>query len=746
MTLDSSDDYGVKSINEDLLRTPTPGTQYDALTTLLLSTTSKSSTALTENNDDSTNQPFRFSNNTNILPYSYKHFSNMLSDTSMDTLHQPRSNITSDMNNDDDDNDTNDSYSYSHLTGDTTSDRYHRHHHRQYRDDQTHDSYDDDDSTTWQSGMIDSNNELVVPKVNIRSYNSHFSKLNQNNNNSNNNDDDNNGIQVDTSRKSYGQNIGYLSIMVCGDSGIGKSGLINAFTMIPEVIGGQLFTTSEPTSIDTTMKESDSTVMDIPALKEEKNVTNSIKEWYASTMLLPPWYQHPEGYQQLSQENSYLIKNIRFIDTPGYGAFVDAKSVIRSTTKYLERQFQLTNDLLSPTKPTTSRMKQLLHNQHGGHTHVDICLYLILDRVKRVDIEYLRSIHQLCNVIPVIVKTDLLSREQEQKLKYAVLKELEANGIQFYQCGFTFEQLLALCQQGDLDVPPFAISTKLKTSNYDHKMDTTQSLHHRLLSATCYSKLMHLKQVLFYTHVDQLRHLTVEKFVTWRREQTNIQQYYRQQISSTLPVETYTTTPTTVPISASSLSVPVSSSSSSSASVASATSPLSVNSTRNNSNHHRHHHHHHHHHRPSLTEINDNSTLMLDLENTTQKLATREIAEKIQELKAKQRRSVQLRMAHYVSEQRQRMEQNMQDQLTQLKHTYQVLEHQEKIKFLTSELYNCLSELGLISNSDMKSITSVVEDRTTKTLTIESRLPYFMRIVVCIVLVLVLVVSYQWFF
>ncbi|CAO3598905.1 unnamed protein product [Absidia cylindrospora] len=444
--------------------------------------------------------------------------------------------------------------------------------------------------------------------------------------------------------------------MVCGDSGIGKTALIHSFSLMPEIMGGQLSTSLETDSLDATQfGNGDSIVMDIST---EQNISAEIKKWYASTMV-------SSSCNQSQKQVDALDRNICFIDTPGYGAFVDAKAVIRSTTKYLERQFQQTNDMLSPTQPNTPKLSRLLHNQYGGHSHVDVCLYLILDRIKPVDIEYLRSIQQLCNILPVIVKTDLLSYDQEQTLKRKVLQELHDSNIQFYQCGYSFEQLLELCQKDDHDsgdAPPFSISIKPLNSKHYHKTH----------SAKGYLKLMHLKDTLFYEHVDSLRQSTVTKFMTWRREQTNIQQAYRSQQyrnhqhASTSP-STSSSYTAVVPTSSSSSSV------------------LSVNNTKRSQ-------------QKSTSSVTEGHhlTTMLDLETMTQKLATREIAERIQDLASKQRRSINLHMVNYINEQRQRLEQQKQERLIQLQQKYHIMTQQEKIKFLTCQLNGVLADFGLL--------------------------------------------------
>lgn len=305
-----------------------------------------------------------------------------------------------------------------------------------------------------------------------------------------------------------------------------------------------------------------------------------------------------------------------------------------------------------------------------------------------VDIEYLRSIHHLCNIIPVLVKTDLLTRDQEYQLKCKVLQELKDHGIVIYQCGHSVEKLFELCRQGSHVAPPFSISTKF-ASNATNSCSTTPldsnssqyhrpSLHQHFSSATGYSKLMHLKDTLFYTHVDQLRQSTVSKFMAWRRSQTCIRRYYRQQQEphhlAAASASTYSSQ-STIPLSTTLLSP-------SSLSTAPSKEKMK-NKSRN--------------------EPIYNTAMMLDMESIATDLTAREIAERTQDMALKQRNTVRIHMVNYVNEQKELLERHKNDKLVQLINTYQALEQKEKIKFLTSELNGVLSDLGLTASSSPSS-------------------------------------------
>ncbi|CAO3632330.1 unnamed protein product [Cunninghamella blakesleeana] len=530
------------------------------------------------------------------------------------------------------------------------------------------------------------------------------------------------------------KNMGHMRIIICGDSGIGKSSLIQAFKILPEIImiNDDLTTARKNNKNqwnknethlqkDVDINKSSSTEL-LPQQEEvEGGNKNQIKEYYYSTTTIPSWQDEYQSFMEdlkinrkddddtddtddHVQQLNIAANNICLIDTPGYGASVDAKSVIQYITNYLERQFQITNQLFSPILPNSSQMKKLLINSEGGHTHVDACLYLILDRLKPVDIEFLRSIQHFCNIIPVIVKSDLLSREQEQKLRYTVLKELLQNDIDIFKCNYSYDQLLKMCLEGDTSTIPFSISTKSTISSTSSSSSLSfpqqqqqKRTHHdqRFYTASAYSKLAHLKDMLFYIQSDHLRYSTASKFLHWRRQQTNI-------VSATSSLSSIS--PLYSSILSSSSSSSLSATTSSSSLFSSIPQPMTPTCLTNSSFSIANHYH-------SQQEQEDDTkikqeTLMIDLENLSYQLTTREIAERIQELRKRQTKNIHLKIKEYMKMEQEKMDKKAQEDIALLKKKYNQWEQQQKIEFLTKEMETLISlhppQSGTIHPQDKK--------------------------------------------
>jgi septin family protein len=171
--------------------------------------------------------------------------------------------------------------------------------------------------------------------------------------------------------------------------------------------------------------------------------STAIKEIKAST--LTPEQTNPG-------EDQY---NVTFVDTPGYGASVDSLQIIKPVIEYHHSQFQKTNQFFNrEVHPQT--LIRFLKAGTGAHTHVDVCLYGILHRITLVDVEYMRRLSLLCNVVPVILKCDTLRADEVFKLKQNILTELLNSKIPIYGFGLSVSELLELAKNKVSGAAPFA--------------------------------------------------------------------------------------------------------------------------------------------------------------------------------------------------------------------------------------------------------------------------------------------------
>ncbi|KAI8823583.1 Septin-domain-containing protein [Fimicolochytrium jonesii] len=262
-------------------------------------------------------------------------------------------------------------------------------------------------------------------------------------------------------------NIGSLRIMIVGDSGIGKTALIQAFFKTSEIVE-----TASPKDVES-----------FPGL--------SIVQSMASTI--------PANQLHIGEDHL----NITFFEPPGFGAHTDAMRVIRPTAEFNTLQFQKTDRVFVRDKAIpTDTILRFLNSGNGAHTHIDVCIYAVLHRLKAVDLEYMRQLAPGVVLVPVILKSDTMKPEEVMALKVSILEETRRAGIDLYGFGLQHQDLLQIATAGVQGAIPFAVSVV-----DDKPKDSVNEFEQ-------------LKEHVFY-RAQELRQQTAENFVNWRA--TNIQ-------------------------------------------------------------------------------------------------------------------------------------------------------------------------------------------------------------------------------
>ncbi|KAI9340663.1 Septin-domain-containing protein [Zopfochytrium polystomum] len=256
-------------------------------------------------------------------------------------------------------------------------------------------------------------------------------------------------------------NIGALKIAIAGDSGIGKTTMVKTFFNLPEV-----------TSQDK-----------LPS--QPFMTTPHIADFRAST--IPPSALYT-GEDPM---------NLTIVDTPGFGAQMDAIATIEPVVSHHLARFQETDKNFEKMLriPNLSRF---LSAGSGAHGHIDVCIYGILHRLKPVDLEFMRRLAPVVNLVPVIVKCDTLKPSEISNLKLAVLEEISRANITIYGFGLELDDLKSLARNGVNGAVPFAIS------------------NHTIMPGGSINEFPALKDAILYHHADDLRLLTADRFVKWR--------------------------------------------------------------------------------------------------------------------------------------------------------------------------------------------------------------------------------------
>ncbi|XP_029992089.1 septin-7-like isoform X1 [Sphaeramia orbicularis] len=174
-----------------------------------------------------------------------------------------------------------------------------------------------------------------------------------------------------------------FTLMVVGESGLGKSTLINS-----------LFLT-------------DLYSKDYPGPSQRIKKTVQVEQ---SKVLVK------EGGVQLT---------LTIVDTPGFGDAVDNSNCWQPVINYIDSKCE---DFLNAESRVNRRSMP--------DNRVHCCLYFIAPSghgLKPLDIEFMKRLHDKVNVIPLIAKADTLTPEECQLFKKQIMKEIQEHKIKIYE-------------------------------------------------------------------------------------------------------------------------------------------------------------------------------------------------------------------------------------------------------------------------------------------------------------------------
>jgi septin 7 len=161
-----------------------------------------------------------------------------------------------------------------------------------------------------------------------------------------------------------------FSLMVVGESGLGKSTLVNS--------------------------------MFLKDIYEKEEVQNEMAEDQTVQV---------ETHQTVLEENGVRLA-LTVVDTPGFGDAVDNTDCWQPIIEYVEKQFE--DYLESETK---------VERVEVPDTKVHACLYFIAPTghgLKPLDIQCMKRIHEKVNIIPVIGKADSCTKKEINLFKRKV--------------------------------------------------------------------------------------------------------------------------------------------------------------------------------------------------------------------------------------------------------------------------------------------------------------------------------------
>lgn len=174
-----------------------------------------------------------------------------------------------------------------------------------------------------------------------------------------------------------------FTLMVCGESGLGKSTLLNSL-FLTDIYSDQY-----------------------PGPSKRNVKTLSVQETDV---------QINEGGVNLT---------LTIVDTPGYGDSINNTSAWNQVNDFIEQKFEkYLND-------ESRVMRQATPSDRRVHA----CLYFIAPTghgMKALDIEFMKRLHDKVNIIPVIAKADAMTPEEIKSFKHIISQQIAENLINVY--------------------------------------------------------------------------------------------------------------------------------------------------------------------------------------------------------------------------------------------------------------------------------------------------------------------------
>ncbi|XP_072518921.1 septin 4a [Salminus brasiliensis] len=257
-----------------------------------------------------------------------------------------------------------------------------------------------------------------------------------------------------------------FTLMVAGESGLGKSTLINS-----------LFLTD--------------LYRDRKMLNAEERITQTVEI-----------IKHTIGIE----EKGVKLK-LTIVDTPGFGDAVNNTESWRPIVDFVEQQFE-----------QYFRDESGLNRKNIQDNRVHCCLYFIAPYghgLRPIDVEFMKALQEKVNIVPVLAKADCLTPTELTQRKIKIREEIEKFGIHIYQfpdCDSDEDEEFKLQDLELKNSIPFAVvgSNILVESKGRRFRGRTYPWGVVEVENPAHSDFLKLRNMLVRTHMQDLKDVTRE--------------------------------------------------------------------------------------------------------------------------------------------------------------------------------------------------------------------------------------------
>ncbi|KAM6939988.1 septin 9b isoform 1-T1 [Xenentodon cancila] len=271
-----------------------------------------------------------------------------------------------------------------------------------------------------------------------------------------------NAILEQMRRKAMKQGFEF-NIMVVGQSGLGKSTLMN--TLFKSKVSRK--------SVQPDPEER------IPKTIEIKSISHDIEE---------------KGVRM----------KLTVIDTPGFGDHINNENCWQPIMKFINDQYE-------------AYLQEEIHinrKKRIPDSRVHCCIYFIPPTghcLRPLDVEFMRRLSKVVNIVPVIAKADTLTLEERDYFKQKIREELRANGIDVYpQKEFDEDAEDRVINDKIREVIPFAVVG----SDQEYQVNGKRILGRKTKWGTieveniAHCEFAYLRDLLIRTHMQNIKDIT----------------------------------------------------------------------------------------------------------------------------------------------------------------------------------------------------------------------------------------------
>lgn len=131
-----------------------------------------------------------------------------------------------------------------------------------------------------------------------------------------------------------------------------------------------------------------------------------------------------KSYTTTIEENGVTLK-LCVVDTPGFGDAIDNTGSWKPIVDEIDYRFDQYLD-------AENKVNRTLETDNRIHA----CLYFIeptAHYLKPLDVEFCKRVHEKCNLIPIIAKSDILTEDEISVFKQRIRKQLDEANIKLFQ-------------------------------------------------------------------------------------------------------------------------------------------------------------------------------------------------------------------------------------------------------------------------------------------------------------------------